>query len=79
MMNWILIQASNPKFILQLVIVAATIAAVITAGAPLLNEDPLGKRMKAVALERERLRGRAARNSATVRETRTCGRRPSHS
>ena len=59
MMNWILIQASNPKFILQLVIVAATIAAVITAGAPLLNEDPLGKRMKAVALERERLRGRA--------------------
>jgi tight adherence protein C len=59
MLDWILMQAGNPKFLLQLVIVAATVAAVITAGAPLLNEDPLGKRMKAVALERERLRGRA--------------------
>ncbi len=51
--------ASNPKFLLQVVIVLATIAAVVTVGAPLLNEDPLGRRMKAVALEREQLRGRA--------------------
>lgn len=59
MINWIISQASNPKFVLQLIVMGATVAAIITAGAPLVNEDPLGKRMKSVALEREQLRGRA--------------------
>ncbi len=59
MIDWIIAHVGNPKFLLQIIIVVATIAAVITVGEPLLREDALGARLKAVALERERLRGRA--------------------
>ncbi len=59
MIDWLISHAGNPKFVLQIIIVVATIAAVITVGEPLLREDALGARLKAVALERERLRGRA--------------------
>ena len=59
MLEWIASLASNPKFLIQLLVVGATIAAVITAGLPLMDGNPLEDRMKAVALEREQLRGRA--------------------
>ena len=59
MLQMIINAASNPKFLIQLVIVVGTIAAVLTAAMPLINGDALESRMKAVALERERLRGRA--------------------
>ena len=59
MIDWLISHAGNPKFVLQIIIVVATIAAVVTVGEPLLKEDALSARLKAVALERERLRGRA--------------------
>ena len=59
MLNWIADQASNPKFLLQVVFVLALIAAVITMIATRFHRDRLAERMKVVALEREQLRGRA--------------------
>lgn len=50
---------NNPKFLIQFVVILALIATVITIIAPMLGGDVLQKRMKAVALERERLRGQA--------------------
>jgi tight adherence protein C len=59
MLEMIISAASSPKFLIQLLIVFGTIAAVITVGAPLIAANALEERMKAVAIERERLRGRA--------------------
>ena len=59
MLEMITSAAANPKFLIQLLIVFGTIAAVITVGAPLISANALEDRMKAVAIERERLRGRA--------------------
>jgi len=59
MMNTLFNAINNPKFLIQLVVVLALIATVITILAPMLGGDVLQKRMKAVALERERLRGQA--------------------
>jgi len=58
-MNTLFNVINNPKFLIQLVVVLALIATAITIVAPLLGGDVLQKRMKAVALERERLRGQA--------------------
>ena len=58
-MNTLFNVINNPKFLIQLVVVLALIATAITMVAPLLGGDVLQKRMKAVALERERLRGQA--------------------
>ena len=59
MLDMLISAAGNPKFLIQLLIVVGTIAAVITVGAPLISGNALEERMKAVAIERERLRGRA--------------------
>jgi tight adherence protein C len=59
MLDILISAAGNPKFLIQLLIVVGTIAAVLTVGAPLITGDALEERMKAVAIERERLRGRA--------------------
>jgi tight adherence protein C len=55
----ILIDAvSNPRLLTMLFAAVASVATVITLAMPLLATDSLGKRMKAVALEREQLRQR---------------------
>jgi tight adherence protein C len=59
MVNTLFNAINNPKFLIQLVVILALIATVITMLAPMLGGDVLQKRMKAVALERERLRGQA--------------------
>lgn len=59
MLNTLLNLTNNPKFIIQIVIVLAVVATLISLVAPMLGGDNLQKRMKAVAIERERLRGNA--------------------
>ncbi len=59
MFDMLISAAGNPKFLIQLLIVIGTFAVVVTVGAPLISSDPLEERMKTVAIERERLRGRA--------------------
>lgn len=59
MLNTLTNLVSNPKFLLQFVIGLAVLVTVFTVVAPMLGSDNLQKRMKAVAIERERLRGSA--------------------
>ena len=55
----ILIDAvSNPRLLAMVFAAVAAIATVLTLAMPLLATDTLGKRMKAVALEREKMRQR---------------------
>ena len=54
----ILIQAINPKTLTMLLAAAAAGATVLTLAMPLIAGDSLQKRMKTVALEREKLRQR---------------------
>jgi tight adherence protein C len=49
---------SNPRILAMLFSAVAAVATVLTLAMPLLASDTLGKRMKAVALEREQLRQR---------------------
>src|SRR5271165_5785131 len=49
---------TDPQFILSLLIAIAAAATVLTLAMPLLETDMLGRRMKAVALERDRMRAR---------------------
>ena len=59
-MNQMLFEiASNPRFLLQLLLVVAALATVVTVVTQRLGGNALEERMKAVAIERERLRGRA--------------------
>lgn len=50
--------ASDSHFIISLLVAVAVIATVITITMPLLDADPLQRRMKSVANERERIRAR---------------------
>ncbi len=59
MNQWLFSAASDPRFLLRLAIIIGTIAVVITLASTLVGGHELEKRMKAVALEREALRGRA--------------------
>ena len=57
-MNQMLFEiASNPRFLLQLLLVVAALATVVTVVTQRLGGNALEERMKAVAIERERLRG----------------------
>ena len=58
-MNTLFNLIDNPKILIQLVIMLALVATVITIVAPMLGGDQLQQRMKAVSIERERLRGLA--------------------
>jgi tight adherence protein C len=49
---------TDPQFMLTLLIAVAAAATVLTVAMPLLETDMLGRRMKAVALERDRIRAR---------------------
>ena len=57
-MSAFLLQLADPKFIAALLAALAAAATVITLAMPLLEGDNLGRRMKAVATERERIRAR---------------------
>mgnify|MGYP001550945589 FL=1 len=53
-----LIDSINTKTLTMLFAAVAAVATVLTLAMPLVFADPLGKRMKAVALEREKIRAR---------------------
>jgi tight adherence protein C len=58
MLNLILERMNDPKFLAMVLAGVAAVATVITLAMPLLSPDTLGKRMKAVALERDKIRQR---------------------
>lgn len=49
---------TDPQFMLMLLIALAAAATILTVAMPLLETDMLGRRMKAVAVERDRIRAR---------------------
>lgn len=49
---------NDPQFMFSILIAVAAIATVLTVTMPLLETDTLGKRMKAVSVERDRIRAR---------------------
>jgi tight adherence protein C len=58
MIDFLIDQVSNPRTMAMLFAAIAAIATVLTLAMPLLATDSLGKRMKSVALEREKMRQR---------------------
>ena len=58
MLKLIFDRMHDPKFLSMLLAGVAAVATVLTLSMPLLSPDILGKRMKAVALEREKIRQR---------------------
>src|SRR3954449_13472881 len=58
MLDLILDKMHDAKFVAMLLASVAAMATVLTLAMPLLATDTLGKRMKSVALEREKLRQR---------------------
>ncbi len=58
MLDFLVRQAFDPKFLTMFFAAIAAGATVLTLAMPLLASDPLPKRMKAVALEREKIRQR---------------------
>ena len=65
-MNTLINFVGNPKLMLQVLIALAVLATAFSVLGPMLSGDNLQKRMKAVAVERERLRG-AARDQFNAR------------
>src|SRR6185436_2344230 len=58
MIEYLIQQISNPRSMAMLFAAVAAVATVLTLAMPLLAGDDLSKRMKAVALEREKIRQR---------------------
>src|SRR3954469_23736392 len=58
MLDLLLEKMHDTKFVAMLFASVAAVATVLTLAMPLLSPDTLGKRMKAVALEREKIRQR---------------------
>jgi tight adherence protein C len=58
MLDFLSLKLHDTRFLIMLLTSVAAIATVITLAMPLLSSDTLGKRMKAVALEREKIRQR---------------------
>jgi tight adherence protein C len=58
MLDFLILKLHDTKFLIMLLTSVATIATVITLAMPLLSPDTLGKRMKSVAIEREKIRQR---------------------
>jgi tight adherence protein C len=58
MLDLIIDKMHDTKFLAMLLVSVAAAATVLTIAMPLLSSDTLGKRMKAVALEREKIRQR---------------------
>jgi tight adherence protein C len=58
MLDLLLHRLTDPQFMLTVLIAIAAAATVLTLAMPLLESDMLGRRMKAVAVERDRIRAR---------------------
>ena len=58
----------DPKFMASVLAAIAAMATVITLAMPLLARDQLNKRLKAVALEREKMRQRERERHGARRE-----------
>src|SRR5438445_3524634 len=58
MLDFLILKLHDTKFLIMLLTSVAAIATVVTLAMPLLSPDTLGRRMKSVALEREKLRQR---------------------
>lgn len=58
MLDLVSAKMADTQFLMGLLIAVATAATVLTIAMPLLQTDTLGKRMKAVAVERDRIRAR---------------------
>src|SRR5882757_1769161 len=58
MIDFLIQQLSNPRSMAMLFAAVAAVATVLTLAMPLLAGDDLSKRMKAVAIEREKIRQR---------------------
>src|SRR4029079_13549394 len=58
MLDLLIQKMHDTKFLTMMLASVAAVATVITLAMPLLSPDMLGKRMKAVALEREKIRQR---------------------
>jgi tight adherence protein C len=58
MIDLIMEKLHDPQFVLSLLAGVGTIATILTVAMPLLEGDTLGKRMKSVATERDRIRSR---------------------
>jgi tight adherence protein C len=63
-----LIDSLNTKTLTMLFAAVAAVATVLTLAMPLVFADPLGKRMKAVALEREKIRQRERERMAQAQQ-----------
>ena len=67
----------EPETLITLLVAVAAFAAVLSAAAPLLENDPLKARMKLVTVEKERLRAqqklKAASGEVRLRDTRNAG------
>jgi tight adherence protein C len=63
-----LIDSVNTKTLTMLFAAVAAVATVLTLAMPLVFADPLGKRMKAVALEREKIRARERERMAQAQQ-----------
>jgi tight adherence protein C len=60
---------NDPQFLFAILIAVAAAATVLTVAMPLLESDSLGKRMKAVSVERDRIRARE-REKMAAKQTR---------
>jgi tight adherence protein C len=58
MVDFLIEKLSDTRFLAMLFAAVAAIATVVTLAMPLIVTDALGKRMKAVAIEREKIRQR---------------------
>src|ERR1051325_6426258 len=58
MLEFLMLKLYDTKFLVMLLTSVAAIATVITLAMPFLSPDTLGRRMKSVALEREKIRQR---------------------
>ena len=74
MMEFIFTKLTDPQFLLSALIAIAAAATVLTVAMPLLEGDTLGKRMKSVSSERDRIRERererlnASKNKGSLRQ-----------
>lgn len=58
MLNGLMIKLGDPQFLMMVMAAVAAAATVLTIAMPLLQSNQLGKRMKAVATERDQIRAR---------------------
>src|SRR4051794_5481721 len=75
MFSLIAAKVSDPQFLLMVFVAIAASATIVTLAMPLVQTDSLQKRMRNVALEREKIRARerermnAQSNRPTLRQT----------